>query len=87
MAGAERDEVTETASVAITDQERESSIDDGIVWAVDEERKHNLECMNVNDSEKSIKPKMISAPSPHYRQEALEHTITHLGSSKRAEVP
>ena len=78
MAGAEGDEVAETASVAITDQELERSIDDEIVLAVDEEGKNNLECMNINDSEESIKPKMISAPSPPSRQEVLEHNITHL---------
>ena len=77
MAGADRDEAAETASVAITDQALRSSIDDEIVWAVDEEGKNNLECMNMNDSEESIKPKMISAPGVPSRQEVLEHNITH----------
>ena len=70
--------MAETASVAITDQELESSIDDEIVWAVDEEGKNNLEIMNMNDSDESVKPEMISTPSPPSRQEVLEHNITHL---------
>ena len=70
--------MAETASVAITDQELESSIDDAIVWAFDERGKNNLECMNMNDSDESIKPKMISALIPSSRQDVLEHNVTHL---------
>ena len=44
----------------------------------DDDGKDNLECMNMNDSDESVKPKMISAPSPPSRQEVLEHNITHL---------
>ena len=54
------------------------SIDDEIVWAVGDDGKDNLECMNMNDSDESVKPKMISAPSPPSRQEVLGHNITHL---------
>ena len=47
------------------------------VWAVDDEGKNNLECMSINDSDESVKPKLISAPSPPSCQEVLEHNITH----------
>ena len=70
--------MAETASVAITNQALESSVDDEIVWAVDDDGKDNLECMNMSESDESVKPKMISAPSPPSRQEVLEHNITHL---------
>ena len=70
--------MAEKTSVAITDQELDSSIDDEIVWAVNDDGKDNLECMNMNDSDESAKPNIISAPSPPSRQEVPEHNITHL---------
>ena len=70
--------MAEKTIIAITDQEFDSSIDDEIVWAVDDDGKDNLECMNMNDSDESVKPKMISAPSPPSNQAVLEHNITHL---------
>ena len=59
MAGAKRDEMAETASVTINDQERAGVMRDEIVWAVDNECKDDL-CMHMNGSDKSVKPKMIN---------------------------
>ena len=70
--------MAEKTSVAITDEELDGSIDDEIMWAVDVDGNDNLQCMHPNDSDESVKPKMISSPSPPSRQEVLEHNITHL---------